>query len=166
MSLHKLCNAADAVFPWHGAPATWTPQDMSLTRVHVCLSYVLFWFNSIPIGFNILDVNTCYWVHKCDGVVWCCATQLSWCTRLYAAHSSLWTIVPIPTCCQMSGRSVGESRWGTICMYPSAGVWLTSTMADTQIWLLGGHLRWFWKMKYIWLHRSAIKEPDLQKKLV
>jgi len=30
-----------------------------------------FGFNSIPIGFSILGVNTCYWVDKCDGMIHC-----------------------------------------------------------------------------------------------
>ena len=61
-----------------------------------------------------------------------CVTGDSCCTLLYAAHSSLWTVVPLLKCCCIIGSNVAADRSRTIVITPRAGDWLVSTMPKTH----------------------------------
>ena len=66
-------------------------------------------------------------------------------TLLYAAHSSLWTSVPGRVCCWIIGSRVAASLCCTSWTYPSAGVWLMSTIPKTHIWDDAACPRWYWR---------------------
>ena len=66
-------------------------------------------------------------------------------TRLYAAHSSEWMIVPGATWLLINGSRVAASLCGTISMYPREGVCNVSTNPNIQICSVVGLPRWCWK---------------------